>query len=371
MSMGPSVSRVVPPPVDLAAALARLEARWGSAAVRLGSGERSDARDDARDALSASRAVPTEGALAPVLEPLLEPAPSPHPLRPVGDEVVSTGFPLLDAVLGTGGLPRQASATIRGDASSGKTTLALRCLAEAQAGGSIAAYLDLTGALDPFEAVCRGVDLRWLVILRPAEPAEGFALAGSLLAGRAIDLLVVDLPARLPPGQDAQLRRLAAHARRIGARLIVLEPLDIQAQLHGALAESVGLRLELDRRDWIRSGRDVIGQLTEVTVAKNRFGPPGRRVELEIRYADDSDPPATSARFPMPPDRLVPRITEHASPLPRLAPSAAPPGARSPRPLGRARRAGRAALGARSRPRLQSRRAAPGCPPRAAAGDGP
>jgi recombination protein RecA len=287
-----------PDPIDLGEALARLEARWGSAAVRLGSG----------GGVRAARLTPrTEGALAPVLEPLPgepEIVPRPDPLAPGPVEVISTGFPILDAVLGTGGLPREASATFRGDVSSGKTTLALRCIAEAQAQGAIAAWLDLCGALDPFEAVCRGVDLRWLVVLRPPGPGEGLELAGSLLGGRAVDLLVVDLPPRVDagpfdgegsparshrgraPSLDDRLRRLSARARRSGARLIVLEPAGLPDRLHGALAESSGLRLELERRAWIRAGHDVVGQWTEVIVAKNRFGPPGRRAELEIRYVD-------------------------------------------------------------------------------------
>jgi len=237
----------------------------------------------------------TEAAAEPALAPTPAPIPWPYgvpaPAQPghrqlVTADLISTGFPALDALLGPGGLPRQASATIRGGASSGKTTLALRCMAEAQSLGAIVAYLDLSEGFDPLEAVSRGVDLRWLVVLRPADPAEGFVLAGSLLGGRAVDLLVVDLPARLPRGQEQILRRLAAHARRVGARLIVLEPAELTGSIQSTLAELMSLRLELARRAWIRVGRDVVGQQTEVTVAKNRFGPPGRRVELEIRYID-------------------------------------------------------------------------------------
>ncbi len=230
-----------------------------------------------------------EGALAPVLTPVEAPGPAPHPLAPLTDDVVSTGFRALDDALGLGGLPREVSVVIRGGVSSGKTTLALRCIAEAQTRGAVVAFLDLARIFDPLEAAGRGVDLRWLVVLHPVDPSEGFALAGALLSGRSVDLLVVDLPARLPTTQDAVLRRLTAHARRVGARLIVLEPSTLASPLHGALAEASSLRLELDRRAWIRLGRDVVGQRTEVTIAKNRFGPPGRRVELEIRYADDGD----------------------------------------------------------------------------------
>src|SRR5258706_1292831 len=96
----------------------------------------------------------------------------------------STGFADLDAILGPGGLPRGLGLSLRGDLSSGRTTLALRLVAEAQAAGSIVAWLDLAAALDPIEAVARGVRLEWLVVLTPADAEEGLAMAGSLLAGR-------------------------------------------------------------------------------------------------------------------------------------------------------------------------------------------
>jgi hypothetical protein len=133
------------------------------------------------------------------------------------------------------------------------------------------------------------VDLRWLIVVRPADAAEGFALGGALLSGRTVDLLAVDLPARLPVRADDPLRRLAAHARRVGARLLLLEPRSLAGSLQGTLAESTGLRLELERRSWIRLGDDVVGQHTEVTVAKNRYGPPGRHTDLEIHYQVDGE----------------------------------------------------------------------------------
>lgn len=203
--------------------------------------------------------------------------------------VISTGFPALDAILGPPGLPAEASMVVRGGPSSGKTTLALRCIAEAQNGGDIVAWLDLARAFDPVEAVGRGVDLRWLLVIRPAEPPEGFALAGSLLSGRCVGLLLVDLPARLRARTEEQLRRLAAHARRVGARLIVLEPLSVDAALQAVLARGTGLRLELERRSWLRLGRDVVGQRTTVAVAKNRYGVPGRSVDLDIYYLTDGE----------------------------------------------------------------------------------
>ena len=213
------------------------------------------------------------------------------------DEIVPTGFGRLDALLGTGGLPRGASASFRGARSSGKTALALHCLAQAQARGGIVAFLDLCRIFDPLEAVARGVDLRWLLVVRPADIDEGWSLAAALVSGRQVDLLVVDLPAKLRASHESSLRRLAAHARRSAVRMIVLEPTSLSAPVHGALAESVGLRLELEQRAWLRVGRDIVGRRVSVNVAKNRFGPPGRETEIDIRYLTEGENAAAAERY--------------------------------------------------------------------------
>jgi hypothetical protein len=312
---------------DLPTALARLESRWGSAAVRLasemrgvapritaetgfGSGlgtvESSQPASDGwtptasgadRFARSsgqrptAGNALQVDGALALAIRaqpaPELEPTDATRPSLP--DEIVPTGFKGLDALLGTGGLPRGVSASFRGARSSGKTALALHCLAQAQARGGIVAFLDLCRIFDPLEAVGRGVDLRWMLVLRPADVDEGWALAAALVAGHQIDLLVVDLPSRLRASHETSLRRLAAHARRSSVRMIVLEPTGLAASVRGALAESVALRLELEQRAWLRAGRDIVGRCVSVNVAKNRFGPPGRQTEIEIRYLAETE----------------------------------------------------------------------------------
>jgi len=268
----------------LRSALATLQTRWGSAAVRLGDGR------PAGSAAAAGGAAPAvHGSLALATLPDSHPGASqPTPQAPPAG-VISTGFPALDAVIGPSGLPAGASVVVRGGPSSGKTTLALRCAAEAQSGGDIVAWLDLGRAFDPVEAVGRGVDLRWLLVARPADVQEGLNLAGALLSGRCVGLLAVDLPARLRGRLDDQLRRLVAHARRVGARLVVLEPPTIAGPLQAALAGSTGLRLELERRSWLRLGRDVVGQRTAVAVAKNRYGPPGRSVELDIHYLAEGE----------------------------------------------------------------------------------
>jgi RecA/RadA recombinase len=303
---------------DVAAALATLEARWGSAAPR-----------------PVGEVV---GALATV--PLADgPERLPSPVPAAG--VVSTGFPALDAILGPGGVPRDAALALRGDGSSGKTTLALRLAAEAQAAGSIVAWLDVGRSFDPVEAAARGVRLPWLVVVTPADLGEGLSIAGALLGGRAVDVLVVDLPPRLPrtvrPAQVAdRLHRLAALARRSDVLLVLLEPPGRAGPLGAAVAESAGLRLELARRAWIRLGRDVVGQRTEVVIARNRFGPPGRQAALRILYADGDERdrclPRDDLLVETPPDlRSVP-IQTAPTPVPGKVRDATAPSALAPPP---------------------------------------
>jgi RecA/RadA recombinase len=327
--------------------------------------------------------------MAPLPAEAPEPPPLPLPRESPGsggvERIVRTGFPDLDAILGPGGLPRSASVAFRGDASSGKTTLALRLAAEAQVDGAIVAWLDLARALDPVEAVARGVRLDWLVVLTPDTVDEGLSIAGALLAGRSVDLLVIDLPLRLERGTTAarvadRLRRLAALARRSETLLVAIEPPGLTAGLATAVAEATSVRLELARRSWIRLGRDVVGQRTEVTVARNRYGPPDRRAELRILYADggerdaclrrddllrEAGPPAHEADRNQPtrtaaPTGTIQRIPTHETPPPLLA--APPHQARPGAPLrlvpdGPAGRPGRSAVDGRNRPRRRSSRA--------------
>jgi RecA/RadA recombinase len=327
------------PTSDLQAALATLRSRWGAAAPGF-----------VGEVVGALATVPLEADGLP--QPVGLPQPAGLP-QPDPDRVLSTGFAELDAILGPGGVPRGMGVALRGDLSSGRTTLALRFAAEAQAAGSIVAWLDLTAALDPVEVVARGIKPEWLVVLTPAEAEEGLAIAGSLLAGRAVDLLVIDLPGRdtsrgtkrpgAVPGRAFadRLGRLAALARRAGITLVVLEPPAAadhrsSANDHGsragggaaghtgalgaAVGEATGIRLELARRSWIRLGRDVVGQRTEVIVARNRAGPPGRRATLRILYADGGERDACLRR-----DGLLDELTAiEGAPAERPRPISAP-----------------------------------------------
>src|ERR1700675_3427109 len=184
---------------DVSAALASLQARWGAAAPRI-AGQQSSTSPRVIGALATvplpdeaepDEALPDARPTLPGARPLHHETPLPggHGV----ERIVRTGFPVLDAILGPGGLPRSASVAFRGDASSGKTTLALRLAAEAQVDGAIVAWLDLARALDPVEAAARGVRLDWLVVLTPETIDEGLSIAATLLAGRSVDLLVIDL----------------------------------------------------------------------------------------------------------------------------------------------------------------------------------
>jgi RecA/RadA recombinase len=339
---------------DRTAALASLRARWGAAAPRpavevfgalaaapfpaevgaaLALPEGVLSRPGVGlGALPESLPIPTRPALVP-LPGGARPSPAPAirqlPGEPEGgvDRRISTGFPDLDALLASGGLPRAGTVVLRGSGSSGATTLALRTVAEAQAGGALVAWVDLARSLDPVEAVARGVDLEWLAVLVPGSVDEALAMAGSLLQARAVDLLVLDLagardgpalsgavpamspaapatntaltvahaapaghragsPPTRPPRLADQLGRLVAFARRAGALLLVLDPAGVPASLRAALDEGAGLRLELRRRGWIRLGREVVGQRTEVRVAKDHHGAPDRRAAIRLLYAE-------------------------------------------------------------------------------------
>jgi hypothetical protein len=393
---------------DRAAALASLRARWGSAAPRpavevFGALAAASFPAEAGAAPALPEVAPAHpGALpvslpGPTLVPLpggARPTPAPATRQLPGepeegvDRRISTGFPDLDALLTAGGLPRAGTVVLRGSGSNGATTLALRTVAEAQAGGALVAWVDLARSLDPVEAVARGVRLEWLAVLVPDSVDEALAMAGSLLQARAVDLLVLDLagaqdgPARRtaspivlaalagrrggspptrPPRPADQLSRLVAFARRAGALLLVLEPAGVPASLRTALEEGAGLRLELRRRGWVRLGREVVGQQTEVCVAKDHHGAPNRRTAIRLLYAEGGPRDRCLARDDLlaetvagaPPLTAIPSTSpEHqgsndAPPPPRLAPSrpSARAGARSRDPGHRVADPRRAAVG--------------------------
>jgi len=197
----------------------------------------------------------------------------PMPSRPP----LPTGQPALDAALGTGGWPYGALALLDAPAGSGATSLALGSLAACQAAGGMVAYLDPTGSLDPATAARLGVNLEWLLIVRPADAAEAVELAGWLAREGRIDALVLDLADTVVP---RGLDRLADLLVRTGGVILLLAG---DRQAAGRVA---GVRVALRRRAWLAVGRDLVGQRVEATVTRQRWARAGGSAELDLYFAE-------------------------------------------------------------------------------------
>ena len=198
----------------------------------------------------------------------------PMPPRPT----LPTGQPDLDRALGTGGWPRGALAVLDAPTGSGATSLAFGTLAACQASGGQVAYLDPAGSLDPATASRLGVDLAWLLVVRPADAAEAVELASWLAREGRIDAMVLDLAdTLLPRGLD----RLADLLVRSGGVTLLLA---------GAGRESAGrvagVRVALRRRAWLAVDRDLVGQRVEATVTRQRWALAGGRAELDLFFAE-------------------------------------------------------------------------------------
>jgi RecA/RadA recombinase len=204
-----------------------------------------------------------------------------------------TGQPSLDAALRTDGWPRGSLALLDAPPGSGATTLALGTLAASQATGGVAAYLDPAGSLDPATASRLGVNLEWLLVVRPADGAEAVELAAWLARDGRIDALVLDLAAPgagVPRGLD----RLAGLLVRSRAVTLLLA---------GAAArEAAGVRVALRRRAWLAVGSDLVGQRVEAVVERHRWALAGGRAELDLWFAEGRriDPLLRAAAEPLP-----------------------------------------------------------------------
>jgi recombination protein RecA len=199
--------------------------------------------------------------------------PGPMPARPA----LPSGQPALDAALGTGGWPRGALALLDAPTGSGATTLALGSLAAAQAAGGVVAYLDPAGSLDPATAARLGIDLAWLLVVRPASVDEAVELAAWLARDGRIDALVLDL-AGVPAPAPRALDRLAGLLVRSGSVALLLG---------GAAARAAaGVRVELRRSAWLAVGSDLVGQRVSAVVARNRWALAGGRAELDLWFTE-------------------------------------------------------------------------------------